>query len=351
VKQLKLYLFWIIAAVLFLAVLIVFFTVEPSDEQGKTPEEVKQKLDADFEKLKELEGRAKRGNPVGVFDPENQTDIKKLTDDYLLTERWKNELEPKVQTYDKEYAEIKKDLAERSAILLAPIFDSTDLLAWYTAYEGKTKEVLLSLINAKALAMPDDLGAPAAGAKTEEPSLETNERIRSVAGFYTRQSTMPEATLHARLTKRFRIIEKLAEVLINTRAKPLPNPVIASAKTTLPDALGAQLAAVDWKNVDPALKGDLANYATATEVVITLRGTSSALLAAEAAIEKVASPVMVVTGGSLVNKAGYKPGDRKMVAYDPLVSRLTIVVFDFSKIAQLPPLGGATADAKPQVKQ
>jgi hypothetical protein len=335
VKAFKLYLFWIIAGVILAVELGLFFFCQPTDEAGNSPEAIKQKLDEEFKSLQDLNRRANKGDPKFIFNPEVDADIQALTNDYLLTERWKPVLETQVKKYDEQFTKLKQDLVKRSAILHQPISENHEPLAWYTAYADKTREVLMRLKKAGAVVMPEN-------AKPEDLDLETGKGLRAAAGFFTKEASLPEAGEHERLTMRFRIMEKLAEVVAGTRTRVLNSPVVFP-KPELTDEYGAAIVAVEWKqaqankSLSGPLSGPIDSYATSIELVVTLQGATSALLAVEGEIEKLCNPVVVVVDGSLECKK-FKIGERKNLPFEPMVSKLHLVVLDFTKINATAPV-------------
>lgn len=341
-KQIKPYTFWIVIGVILVIELGVIAFYPLTDADGRTPEEVKAVLDTDFLKLKDLFDRAGR-EPHGVYDPENATDIANLTTQYLLTPRWKDVLQPIVDKYTAQLGDIRKDLAERSAGLHQPVAESGDLFGWYGAYTGKTKEVLIKLRDGKALArLPDE--------KPEDLDLENSQRLRKRVGFFTKDTKTPEVGEHPLLTTRFRIMERLADAVIGATAKVMVSPVIKTARDgSLATPAGAAIADVDWKQMgdsDKSLGGGLETQATPYELVLTLEGSASALLAATSAIERINQPIVVVIGGSLGGRqlnqgnSSYQPGERKLAANETMVAKLNVVVLDFTKITKAPLPGG-----------
>ena len=344
-KQIKPYTFWIVAGVIVLVELGLLGLYAPTDADGRTPEQVKGALDEDFKKLQDLYDRAGR-EPKGVYDPENPTDIANLTTQYLLTPRWKGVLQPLVDKYEAQLGDVRKDLAERSAPLHLPVAESGDLFAWYGAYTGKTKEVLLKLRNAKALARLAD-------EKPEDLDLENSQRARRRAGFFTKDTKTPEVGEHALLTTRFRIMEALSEAVIGGKAKAVTSAVVKTGRDgDLAASASAAIADVEWKQLgdpDKALGGGLETQATPYELVLTLEGSASALLAATSAIERISQPVTVVIGGSLGGRqlnqgnSSYLPGERKMAANETMVAKLNVVVLDFTKITKAAMPGAVAA--------
>jgi hypothetical protein len=341
-KQLKPYTFWIVCGVIVVIELglVLFWPI--TDENGKTPEEVKTQLDTDFKKLTDLHTRA--GNtPTGVFDAENPKDIKRLTEEYLLTPKWKGVLQPHVDKYNQQLGAIRKDLATRSSILHEPVADSGDLFAWYNAYVGKTKEVMIALRNAKALIVDET--------NKEDTDFENGSRIRAQVGFFTKVEMTPPASEHPVLTARFRVLQKISDALIASGSTALPNPAVktgreADLETKRPASFAA--AGVEWKRSgDPTktLSAPFSDVADAHELVLTLEGSTSALVSAEAAIEAISDPVMIVVGGALTARGEKPAGVRKNVADEPMILKLTITVLDFTRIltAANEPTAGGTA--------
>ena len=229
-------------------------------------------------------------------------------------------------------------------MLHQPVAESGDLFAWYGAYTGKTKEVLLKLRNAKALAKLAD-------EKPEDLDLENSHRARKRAGFFTKDTKTPEASEHALLTTRFHIMEVVSEAVMGARAKVVASAVVKTVRDAdLAAPASAAIADVEWKQLgdpDKALGGGLETQATPYELVLTLEGSASALLAATSAIERIVQPVTVVIGGSLggrqINQANgtYVPGERKAAANETMVAKLNVVVLDFTKITKAAMPGGA----------
>lgn len=325
-KQIKPYTFWIVCGVIVVIELglIAFWPI--TDENDRSPEEVKSALDSDFKKLDDLHKRA--GNtPTGVFDAENPDDIKRLTKDYLLTPKWKGVLQPHVDKYNQQLTAIHADLANRSSILREPVADSGDLYAWYNAYVGKTKGEMIALRNGKVLIVDER--------NRDETDFENGTQIRDRVGFYTKIEKTPEASEHPRLTARFRIMQKIGAALLAAGSNSLPNPAVKTGQESdLEEKRPAHITGVEWKSTDPskALSMPIAETADAHELVLNLSGTTSALIAAEAAIEGISDPVMIVAGGTLSARGPQPVGTRKGKGDEPMNLRLTIAVIDFSRI-------------------
>jgi hypothetical protein len=338
VKQIKPYLFWYITGVIVLVELGFLIFWGQYDDAGHTPQEVKAALDTEFKNLEDLHTRAKNGDPQGRFDPEVPLDIKNLTLKYLITERWKPVLVPIVKKYNEQLEQIRSDLVTRSADLHKAITENEDLSTWYTAYEGKTKELLLALKNAGALSLPEDVSA--------NLDLEGDEHVRSIAGLFTKGGNLPALTDHPLLTTRCRIVEKLSEAIIATKGKNLGNPVMEKTVPAVPEQSGAAVTALQWKQRDG--NRDDTTGVVAYSLVLTLQGSAAALVATEAAIERITSPVVVVLGANLSEHAAWKPGERKSKEIDPMVLAMTITVLDYTNaVRQAPPAPPAPVAPKP----
>jgi hypothetical protein len=326
-KKLKPYTFWIVsgAIVVIELGLIAFWPI--ADESGATPEEVKQKLDTEFKRLQELHNRADH-SPSGVYDAEKPDDIKRLTEEYLLTPKWKNVLQPHVDKYNQQLTAIKRDLAGRSSVLRENIAESGDLFAWYTAYSKKTKDVMVALQKANVLVVDPK--------SKEESDFENGAQVRARVGFYTKGEKTTEASEHAGLTARFHIMRKIGEALMASAATAVANPVVKNQREAdLETKRPAIIKEVEWKRSgDPAkmLSGPIADIAGAYELSLGLEGSTSALILAQAAIEAISEPVMIVTGGELSARGLMPAGVRKNVADEPMKLRLSIAVIDFDRI-------------------
>jgi hypothetical protein len=338
VKQIKPYLFWYITGAIVLIELGFLIFWGQYDDNGHTPEQVKQALDTEFKNLEDLHNRAKFGDPQGRFDPEVPLDIQNLTKKYLITERWKTVLVPLVKKYNEQLDLIHSDLVTRSADLHKAIIDNEDPSTWYTAYEGKTRELLLALRNAGGLALPED--APA------NLDLEGDEKVRSMVGLFTKGGNVPQAPEHPLLTTRFRIVEKLSEVIIATKGKMLGNPVMEKSVPPAPEQSGAAAVSLQWRSRDT--NRDDSSGVVAYNLILTLQGAGAALIATEAAIERITSPVMVVLGASLSEHAAWKPGERKSKEIDPMTCVMTISVLDYSIAARQAPAAPVAPAGPPQ---
>ena len=355
-NNLKPFLFWIVVgAILFIELVIYICALPDLDLIGDAAaaRASKTKLDVEYVHLTELDQRAKKGSPTGVYDPENADDIKKLTDDFLITGTWKAVLDPHVQKYEKHLKDITAHLAERSASLHKPIADSGDKLGWYTAYQAASEALLHQLASAGCLRLPVaqvSITATVPSIRTNKPTWEMKEsvpvprpsdvqppgeidyavakEVRDVAGLYTKVSDYPEPTEHPQLTIRFRIIERLSSLILESAAANSVSPLHV---TDVPPAVRPVLSAVTW--VDQALVpgGGVAAYGTGIGLSVLLRGPLSTLLAAQAAFERSDNgPVIIVSGCTINRKADYAPGERKDVTAEQGEMRLSLVVLDLT---------------------
>ena len=351
-NQIKPFLFWIvIGAVLLLELAWWLLSIPDIDVVGNKSAALsaKAKLKVEEDHLKELANRAKRQSPSGVFDAEKEADIRRLTNDYLLTPAWKSVLEPHVNRYDLQLQEIKRHLADHSQALSLPLAASTDKFGWYTAYQNLTEEQLKRLAAAKALAQPGSAtpkpakttgtqptptAAPVATQPAEVVTDYANDPIlRALAGFYTKGADLPEATEHPALTRQYRTMERIIEVVLGTAAANEVNPL--TGVSDLPEAGPAAFAGVVWnpKGDQLALGDGVASHAAAWSLTLTLQGPVSTLLATTSALEHPkgsTKPLIIVTGCEIARKPTFVAGERKDTGSEVAVAKLTLVVLDFT---------------------
>jgi len=399
-SKLKPYLFWIVAGgVIFVELVIMILMMPDVDVVGdkKAAMDAKASLDKEYKHLKELDARAQRGVPADKYDAEKPEDIKKLTDDFLVTPAWKPILEAQVGQYDKMLSAIKNYLGNRSRSLRAPIAESTDKQVWYVTYEAVTAELLRQahsegrvVLTPSAVLNP----RPVAGTereKTAEASKEidysSDAKAREVLGLFTKGADFPEIKDHPALTGRLRSIElvlaslrgakigivanavvtsetapsDLAQIIAlkfgadgATTARPSAGPMMPpgmlppgmlpgaapgsmpppGAPRQTPEAMSAPVVAADDGSFE--LTGDIANHATGRLITLTLQGPLAALMGAQAALEhgNPEGPVIVVTSFLLQRKASFAIGERKGVAAEPMTARIGILVLDFTRAFQ-----------------
>lgn len=358
-NQLKPFLFWIVLGViLFCELLWWVLSIPDIDLVGNkaSAQKMQSTLKEEFKHLTELDRRAKNNSPLGVFDAEKADDIRRLTDDYLVTPAWKEVLDPHVQGYDKQLKAIKERLAARSKHLHQAIAASTDKFGWYTAYQNASEEQLKKLHAAGALVLKSTTGsaktaprtAPSGAPGTGAPGVQSaattgansddtktidfanDSTVRAQAGFFTKGADLPDAGEYPVLTQRFRTMERLIEILIDTTAANTVNPV--AGVLDAPATANAAIVSVTWDN-DAVIGGETGAYATGWRLSLVLQGPLSALLAATAAIEHPhgdAVPLMIVTGGELTRKTQFAAGERKDVGSELVNARVDILVLDFT---------------------
>lgn len=371
-NQVKPYLLWIVAGVLFLVLIVLMAVVSPTvelDGGTKNAYEIKSTLDADAKKLKALVKRARTGDPVGIYDPQSETDIRKLTNEYLLTNRWLEVINPHVTKYSAQLGQIREDLQARSKVLVEPVAPTSDRLQWYAPYQQKTGELVGKLRDAGCLVLPTDgtkkfqpavpmggpQGMPGAGAapgaaEGDVLDPEKNAKIRALIGLFTSEGELPEADQHPLLTTRFRIAERIANAVINSTAETLPNPVIARG---VPVRTPAAFAAWEWKQDSEPLESPIGDYARPWRCTVTLQGSESSLVAALANIESLDRPILVVLGSTL-SRIDRTPAGARMLQEGKGVNNVAqarleiqILVLDFSEMPELTPGAAATTGRQP----
>ena len=369
---LKPFMFWIVlGAILFCEIVWWALSVPDIDMVGNkaSAQRMQGTLKEEFKHLTELDRRAKNNSPLGVFDAEKADDIRRLTDDYLVTPAWKEVLDPHVLGYDKQLKAIKERLAARSKHLNDPIAASTDKFGWYTAYQNASEEQLKKLNAVGALALKATAGSPSTAApRTQlgggtgagpgsgtgapggvQPATNTNTNttrgtndsappdfandsvVRAQGGFFTKGADLPDAGEYPVLTRQFRTMERLISIITETSATNTTNPV--SGVLEAPTAGHAAIVSVTWDNSETAIGGETGSYAEGWRLTLVLQGSTSAVLATTAAIEHPhgdSVPLMVVTGGELTRKTQFIPGERKDVGSELINARVDILVLDFT---------------------
>jgi hypothetical protein len=346
VKKLKPFAFWIVCGVIVLIELGFLAFWGETDDQGHSPEEVKQSFDRVFKNLTDLHGRALQPDPEGEFDAESHQDMQRLTGNYIVTDQWTKRLQPVVDRYTQQRQDIHADLVKRSAFLHVPVFDSDDLSSWYDlGYLAKSKELLTELVSAHALALPED-GAPL--------DLEGDRNIRSMAGLFTKEKTYPDVDQHALLALRLHIIEKITAAVIKAKVKADANPVLGKLVPEPQADVGARMVNLTWmanafQNGPPPQTVSADLVSTPIDFTLTLQGPLGALIACEAEIENISEPVMIVRGGKLSAKQNWKPGERKGLSVDSMTCVLNITVIDFSLKPTAPAAGAVPQHGHPEL--
>lgn len=353
-NQIKPYLFWIVAGVLLLVLLIGAVVTSPRGTiAGNTLDSVgvKAHLDTKVRDFKNLVQRARKGDPVGLpWDPVSDEQIQRLTNDYLLTTKWADAIKPNVEEYRKQLAAIQEDLVNRSKPLHEPVSTSRDLLTWFTAYQEQTGQFVAQLRDANCLVVPVDPtvrsgirpgGGRTAGAGAttlgEEDPLDpaTGAKIRDVVGLFTRTGPLPPAEEHALLTTRFRVIQALGRVVLASDVATRANPVVDPEQIV---RRPAAIAALEWARGTDPLEGVTASYATYLRLSLTLHGTESALLATLAGLESLERPIAIVASSTLTRQDRLPAGARRVIGGDgepaaPVaVLKVDLVVLDYSKM-------------------
>jgi hypothetical protein len=319
----KPFLFWIISGVVIFVELVILFFCTPQGQTGSSPREVKEALDKQNTRLNELHVKAKgpQGQPTPaarVFDAENSEDIKDLTSKWLPTPQWKQPLENHVALYNQQLPAIASYLTGRSVFLHQPIGDTNDKFNWYDSYARLTAQLLQALNDKGCLVLPAQSSSIVATGEPVVVDFATSDAVRRVAGFYTKGTSLPDASEYPLLTLHYHIVELIALALLDNPATNKETP-IAPVKTQHEER--AALASVEWK----------AQLDNSISVVVTLHGPLSAVLATEAALEQIhdgTKPIFVVSGGSLGRKT-FMAGDRTGSA-EEVVARLTLEVLDFA---------------------
>jgi hypothetical protein len=336
------HLFWIICGVVLVAIIAAWLLLVPTDQARES----KNKLDQQSKDLKELEKRAERGDPPGLFDAENPADTQRLANDYLITESWKRVLQPHVEKYEKQLADIKSQLIGRGAYLHKPVTATKNVLEWYSDYIKASEALIVRLREAGCMKRAGENDV--VNASNESPAA-----VRSTIGLYTKSGTFPDPREHAQLTARLRAMELVADRLIAARVAVADNPVVGPTGPSVDRATAsAVIASVEW--VGGGTDGDSGMRQLATAISsqvmtraiglrLTLDGPLSAVLAVSANLERNAEadrPLIAITSANLSRRETATVGERYDVADDNVHLVVSLELIEFAE-------AGADAPAAP----
>lgn len=335
------HIFWIICGAVLVALIAAWIILVPTDVARSS----KTKLDQQSKDLKELERRAEKGDPIGVFDAENPADTQRLASEYLITEQWKRVLQPHVEKYEKQLADIRAQLLGRGKWLSKTITPTKNVLEWYSAYITASEALIDRLRQAECMKGP---------AATEERNAngESPAAVRLAVGLYTKSGSFPEPREHALLTARLRAMELIADRLIAARVAVADSPVVGPTGRSDDRAKSSPVIfAVEWVGGDAdtgmhglttAVSGQI--NARAIGLRLTLDGSLSALLSASAGLERNAQPDMplvALTSASLTRRETALAGERFDVADDSVRMILNLEMIEFTEQATEAAPGGA----------
>ena len=326
------HLFWIICGVVLVSIIAAWLLVVPTEKARDS----KNKLDQQSKDLKELEKRADRGDPPGLFDAENPADTQRLANDYLITESWKRVLQPHVEKYEKQLADIKAQLLGRGVWLHKPVTSTKNVLEWYSDYI-KVSEALIVRLR-EATCMKRAAETDVISASNESPAT-----VRASVGLFTKSGAFPDPKEHAQLTARLRAMELVADRLIAARVAIADSPVVGPTGPSEDRArASAVIAAVEWVGGGEGEAG-LRQLSTAisSQVLVrgiglrlTLDGPLSALLATTAVLERndaADRPLIAITSSSLSRRESAAAGERYDVADDNVHLVLSLEIIEFAE--------------------
>ena len=341
------HLFWIICGVVLVAIIAAWLLLVPTDKARES----KNKLDQQSKDLKELEKRAERGDPPGLFDAENPDDTQRLANDFLITESWKRVLQPHVEKYEKQLTDIKTQLLGRGVWLHKPVTSTKNVLEWYSAYITASEALIVRLREAgcmKRAAETDVINA----------SNESPATVRASIGLYTKSGTFPDPREHAQLTARLRAMELVADRLIAARVAIADNPVVGPTGPSVDrSTASAVVATVEWVGGGSTTDGDaglrqlttaISSQVTARAIGLrlTLDGPLSALLAVSANLERNAEadkPLIAITSTNLSRHESAMAGERYDVADDNMRLVASLEIVEFAEPSAAAPADGMTA--------
>ncbi len=333
------HLFWIICGAILVAILATWMFLVPTAEARDS----KTRLDQQSKDLKELGKRAQRGDPDGQFDAETAADTQRLAEDYLITDSWKSVLQPHVEKYEKQLADIRTQLVGRGSWLHLPVSTNKGFREWYREYV-KASEALIGRLRESGCMKPAGT-SDVLSAIGESPAA-----VRASIGLFTESGSYPDPRQHARLTAQLRAMELVAERLIAARVAVADNPVIgATGPKADRSASCAVIAKVEWvkDSADGGTGLRQLSTAVSSQVLVraiglrlTLEGPLSALLAASATLERNAQtdrPLIALTSANLTRRESSLVGERYDVADDTVRLEAALDIIEFAEAG-----GGST---------
>lgn len=341
------HLFWIICGAVLIAIVAAWLLLVPTEQARES----KNKLDQQSKDLKELEKRAERGDPPGLFDAENPADTQRLANDYLITESWKRVLQPHVEKYEKQLTDIKAQLIGRGAYLHKPVTATKNVLEWYSEYIKASEALIVRLREAGCMKRAGEND-------TINASGESPAAVRSSIGLYTKSGTFPDPREHAQLTARLRAMELVADRLIAARVAIADNPVVGPTGPSVDRATAsAVIASIEWVGGSGTTDGNEAGMRPLTTAIssqvqtraigmrVTLDGSLSAVLAVTANLERNAEadrPLIALTSANLSRRETAAVGERYDVADDAVHLVASLELIEFAE-----PSAGTAAPAAP----
>ena len=332
------HLFWIICGVVLVAIIAAWLLLVPTAEARES----KSRLDRQSKDLKDLGERALRGDPDGLFDAENAADTQRLANDYLITDSWTRVLQPHVEKYEKQLADIREKLVGRGAWLHQPVSVNKGQLEWYSAYIATSEKLINRLRETGCI--------KAAATEERNANGESPSEVRLSVGLYTKSGSFPEPSKHAELTARLRAMELVAERLIDARVAVADNPVVRATGPMADRSTScAVITKVEWVNDSAEGGTGLRQLSTAVSgqvlvraigLRLTLEGSLSAVLAASATLERNAQtdrPLIALTSATLTRRESSLVGERYDVADDTVRLEAALDIIEFAEAG-----GGST---------
>ncbi len=340
-EVIKLYLFWIICALVLLLQLVVMSMISPeaAGQPGLSAQAAKQQAERAYgSQIKgDLLPRAQRTREMqGPPNPIERSveRIQEVLDSYTVTNTWGDELSRAIEQHRQQLVNIKTDLVERCAWLQAPFMETrggrVDAVEWYGHYKDTSAAILRRAIDGGIVLLPE--------ASPSDEALAESERLRSVIGLYTDPTALLEgrrdqAVLHMRLTR------TVVEALLDAEGVVLANPLLSSEhgdwSLSEPQRVRSRIVSWQWEEAGRGGEQVTPEHGRPHRFTLTLEGPPAALLAGAAAIDAISRPPFVRLGSDWQRQRRHSGGsDERHVSRaldEQMRLRLRYVALDFAE--------------------
>ncbi|MEK7414103.1 MAG: hypothetical protein AAB263_12385 [Planctomycetota bacterium] len=338
------HIYWWICAAAAIALLTMWFFIVPTDAARKS----KSKIDEQLKSLGKLAGLANKGSPAGVFNAESSEDTKRLSESYLVTENWKNVLDPLGDAYQKQLDVVKQQLVSRSKYLRTVITADQTKIAWYKAYISESEKLIKGLRESGLIPPMDKSERFGSDGITEDVAQKTNS-TRAMLSLHSDPNTT-DSSKYTSLTARLRVLQLLTGRLLNQSGEIAVNPLGPTNASRPASGLSlTQLSFTDGvtgEHISRPVTSIVSSQITPMTIGVSLRlrGPVSHLYAAVNALEHNAEPdrpLVVISRVKLERRDALTPSDYLDVSVELAEMTVDCDVIEFAMPTDSQPAAGA----------